>query len=444
MIQPNTCALSELSSRALEDEIATLAAHIAAAEYRFLCLVAELDRRQVWAAHGLRSAAHWLAWRCGVGLNAGREKVRVAQALGNVPMISEAFAEGRLSFSKVRALTRIAAPHNEAWLLALALNGTAVHVEKVVRLARRHGEQEAIDLAQRAEQRRRVAWRWDTDGSLIIEGRLPAELGMLVVKALEAATTPPSKTPPAPENVTAVTSPPGETLVQRRADALVAVAESFLATGYREGLAGERNQVQVIVQVGEASACGCDTHPAPHIDGGPTIADATARRLACDSSLVVMTEDSAGNVLDVGRRTRTIPPAIVRALRRRDGGCRFPGCTCKRFVDGHHVIHWADGGETKLANLVLLCHHHHRLVHEGGFTVASDGAGGWQFTRPDGTTLPRFFTAQPVAPGQLVASQNGMGLSPLSLRPRWRGEKMDDNMAVAALQTLARRARLAA
>jgi len=85
--------------------------------------------------------------------------VRVAQALEHVPMISEAFAEGRLSFSKVRALTRIAAPHNEAWLLALALNGTAVHVEKVMRLAQRYGEQEAIDLAERADQQRWVAWR---------------------------------------------------------------------------------------------------------------------------------------------------------------------------------------------------------------------------------------------------------------------------------------------
>jgi len=292
-----------------------------------------------------------------------------------------------------------------------------------VRLARRHGEQEAIDLAQKAEQQRRVAWRWDADGSLMIEGRLPAELGALVIKALEAATAPPAKTQPTPEDVTAVTSPSGETLVQRRADALVAVAESFLATGYREGLAGERNQVQVVVEVVEVgevgAACGCDTHQA-HIDGGPAIPQATARRLACDAGLVVMTEDSAGNVLDVGRRTRTIPPAIARALRRRDGGCLFPGCTCERFVDGHHVIHWADGGETKLDNLVLLCR------------------------SPDGTTLPRFFAAQPVAPGQLVAFQDDMDLSPLSLRPRWRGEKMDDNMALGALQTLARRARLAA
>jgi len=208
-------------------------------------------------------------------------------------------------------------------LLALALNGTAVHVERVVRIAQRYGEQEAIDLAQRAEQQRRVAWRWDADGSLIIEGRLPAELGALVVKALEAATMAPFKTPRAAEDVTAVTSLPGETLVQRRADALVAVAESFLATGYREGLAGERNQVQVIVEVGEigevGAACGCDTHEA-HIDTGPAIADATARRLARDSGLVVLTEDSAGNVLDVGRRTRTPPPchrAGAPATRRR-------------------------------------------------------------------------------------------------------------------------------
>jgi hypothetical protein len=215
MLQDTATPPGDLSTRDLEDQIATLAAHISAAEYRFLCLVAELERRRAWAVHGVRSAAHWLAWRCGIGLNAAREKVRVATALAGLPRISQVFAEGRLSFSKVRALTRIAAPHSEEWLLNLALTGTAIHVERLVRIARRFGPEAALEAAQRAEAARRVTWRWDHDGSLVLEARLPPDLGTLVVKALDAATAPPPTAPETPDDVTACEQRP-ENAAHRR------------------------------------------------------------------------------------------------------------------------------------------------------------------------------------------------------------------------------------
>ncbi len=437
MLQDTATPPGDLSTRDLEDQIATLAAHISAAEYRFLCLVAELERRRAWAVHGVRSAAHWLAWRCGIGLNAAREKVRVATALAGLPRISQVFAEGRLSFSKVRALTRIAAPHSEEWLLNLALTGTAIHVERLVRIARRFGPDAALEAAQRAEAARRVTWRWDHDGSLVLVARLPPDLGALVIKALDAATAPPPTPPANTDDVTAVTPTPETSLHARRADALATVAETFLASGPREGSGAERHQVQVIVEVGAAHG-----QAQAHIDGGPAIALDTARRLACDCSVVTLAERPGRDVLDVGRRTRSIPPAIARALRRRDGGCRFPGCSNERFVDGHHVHHWADGGKTSLDNLVLLCRHHHRLVHEGGFTVTADGRGGWRFARPDGVPLPEAHPTPAGDPEALIASHLRLGLSPLSLRPRWRGERMDDSMALDALWSLARRAGL--
>jgi hypothetical protein len=123
------------------------------------------------------------------------------------------------------------------------------------------------------------------------------------------------------------------------------------------------------------------------IDDGPSIAAETARRIACDASVVTIVEDERGEPLDVGRKTRAIPPAVRRALASRDKGCRFPGCTHTRYVDGHHVRHWAEGGETKLSNLVTLCRFHHRAVHEGRLVVERLDDGAWRFSKPDGESL---------------------------------------------------------
>jgi len=171
---------------------------------------------------------------------------------------------------------------------------------------------------------------------------------------------------------------------KRRVEALAVMAESFLATGPRDLAGGDRQQIVVHVDaetLKHSHAGRCELEP------GPSIAAETARRLSCDASIVRIVESEKGEPLDVGRRTRTIPPAIRRALNSRDRGCRFPGCSFKRYVDGHHVKHWAQGGETRLANLVTLCRFHHRQVHEGQVVVQFLDDGAFRFRRPDGRSF---------------------------------------------------------
>jgi hypothetical protein len=227
---------------ALEREITDLCAQINAASYRLLQLISELDDQAPWGAWGLASCAHWLNWRCGISLNAAREKVRVAHALKSLPAISSAFENGQLSFSKVRALTRIADGENETKLLELAFHATAAQVEKLVR-AFRHVGRRVGRLAEREQAMARHAARelnyyHDEDGSLVIRARLPAEEGTVVLQALNAAmdTQYTENNDETAENVTAVTSECENRFAQRRADALTTMAETALRHGYSHGL----------------------------------------------------------------------------------------------------------------------------------------------------------------------------------------------------------------
>jgi len=177
----------QLSNESLQDSITELAACITVATAQLLTLIAELDRREAWGDWGVRSCAHWLNWKCGIGLGAAREKVRVARALETLPLINAAFASGEVSYSKVRAMTRIATAENEDTLLMIARHGTAAHVEDLVRSYRRAQRNEETASANKVYSERKLTWYWDEDGSLVINARLPAESGALVLKALEAA-----------------------------------------------------------------------------------------------------------------------------------------------------------------------------------------------------------------------------------------------------------------
>ncbi|MCP4332024.1 MAG: DUF222 domain-containing protein [Gammaproteobacteria bacterium] len=378
-----------------------------------LQLVAELDDEEPWGAWGLQSCAHWLNWRCGIGMNAAREKVRVAHALKRLPQISASYATGELSFSKVRAVTRIGDPENERELLDLARYATAAQVEKLVRAYRgvqRHEERERASAQQAA---RELNYYHDEDDSLVIHARLPAEEGAVVLQALNAAIDA-SKTEEneaEPEDVIAVTSKPSNRFAQRRADALTTLAETTLRHGPEPLSAAERYQVVVHVA---AETLAADEPGRCELDNGQALALDTVRRIACDGSLLRITEDDTGNPLDIGRKTRAVPPAMRRALQARDSGCRFPGCNHRRFVDAHHIRHWAEGGDTSIDNLMLLCRHHHRLVHEGGFGVERTAGNHILFHRPDG----RFIEEHP----QLPASGSVEGLP---RRNRETGESID-------------------
>jgi hypothetical protein len=174
------------------------------------------------------------------------------------------------------------------------------------------------------------------------------------------------------------------------------------------------------------------------LDDGPAIPIETARRLACDASKVTITEDERGEPLDVGRKTRTIPPALRRALAARDKGCVFPGCNHKRYVDGHHIEHWADGGETKLSNLATLCRFHHRAVHEGGLKMQRCDDGAWRFVNARGESLYGCAPGhtQPLADWrQLPAAhaERGIRIDSNTATTGWRGERMDYGIAIDSL-----------
>src|SRR5204863_1950302 len=175
------------------------------------------------------------------------------------------------------------------------------------------------------------------------------------------------------------------TMSQQHADALALIAEAALHHGMDPGTTGER--YQVVVHVDAAILADPDAPGESVLEDGTHVPAETSRRLACDASRVVMRHDADGRVTEVGARTRTIPPALRRALQHRDRGCRFPGCGI-RFGQGHHIHHWAQGGPTTLSNLALLCPRHHRLVHDEGFKVERLANGELQFRRPSGEVFP--------------------------------------------------------
>ena len=298
----------------------------------------------------------------------------MAHALKVLPAIAMAFADGRLSYSKVRALTRVARPENEDALLEFALHTTAARVEERCRELR-CGTVDSTDEAMRAHARRSLSLRRDPErGTITITVELPFETGELVDKALDQALeTTASSTPELAD----------ESWAAQRADALVAMAKAYLGgSGEDEAsvATGTADHYQVVVHVDESALRGDAGRAGLPIE--------SVRRIGCDASRLVLVEDEHGEPLSVGRKTRVVPHAIKRALWARDGGCRFPGCGRRRFVDAHHIEHWSAGGETSLANLMLLCSKHHTLVHEGGFRIEKDYRDRWFFRRPDGRAVP--------------------------------------------------------
>ena len=482
----------------LGNRIAELSARIDAATYELLCYLHQFNQQHGW--EGFRSCAHWLNWRTGLDLGAAREKLRVAAALAELPHIAAAMACGRLSYSKVRALSRVAAPATEARLLAVACGSTAAQVERLVRGWRQADQAAQADGEQVRLASRMLSTQVDEDGMLLLRARLTPEVGAVLLRAVEAAL----EQVPAPAAGTDGNPP---TIAQRRADALGLVAESALAGELDPGNLGDRFQVtvhvpadtlaarepastpprpsaetraasaaasqpvaaaapagretagggasesatatpQVAAATSEASAGACECAPPPaDLDAGQAVIDQAgglhlggeaARRLACDAALVALRHGAEGEVLDIGRRTRAVPTALRRALQDRDRSqCQFPGCNSRR-CDAHHVVHWADGGETRLQNLVLCCRFHHRAVHEEGFRVVADADGQFRFLRPDGVALSAeppavCWEGEPLAPTDARLAAVGVSIGPHTATPDWYGESLD---LTAALEVL--------
>ena len=419
----------------LGDEIADLSAHLDAATARLLDLIREFDAREGWN-NGFRSCAHWLSWRVGLDLGAAREKVRVARALGTLPQLAQALARGELSYAKIRALTRVATPESEERLMAMARAGTAEHVERIVRGWRRVDRNaEAREAAQRHRYRALHVYR-DHDGMVTVRGRLEPEIGELLIPALNAAREALYQRRHRTFDDAGSGDVSAETpaLEQQQADALALLAETALH-GIDPGTPGERYQVVVHV---DAPALADPEAPGQSVlANGEHVSAETSRRLACDASRVVMRHAPDGRVVEVAALTRTIPPALRRALHHRDHGCRFPGCGV-RFGQGHHIRHWAHGGPTTLSNLAMLCRRHHRAVHEEGYRVERDLGGELRFRRPDGQAIDEV----PPTPGvrgdpvnELRARHEAAGLvlGPRTAMPGWRGERFSVVYAIDVL-----------
>ena len=429
----------------LGNEIAELSAHLDAATARLLDLIRAFDARGGWNT-GFRSCAAWLSWRVGLDLGAARERVRVARALGTLPLFAQALAGGELSYAKVRALTRVATPETEARLLGVGRAGTAAHVERIVRGWR------CVDRrAEARETTRRHASRalhvyQDEDGMVVLRGRLEPEMGALLLQALAAARESlyqrgreRARAATGFGNVSAETPP----MAQQQADALALLAETALHHGLDPGTPGERYQVVVHV---DAQVLADPEQPGQSVlEGGTRVSAETSQRLACDASRVVMRHDGEGRLLEIGARTRTIPPALRRALHHRDQGCRFPGCGLP-FTQGHHLRHWAEGGPTTLSNLALLCRRHHRAVHEEGYQVARLPDGALQFRRPGGRPLPEVpppapVPADPVKVLRACHDSQGLHVDARTGCAGWLGERLNVGWAIDVLHPLAQRSR---
>ncbi|HXD95074.1 MAG TPA: DUF222 domain-containing protein [Candidatus Acidoferrum sp.] len=428
---PDAPAVVELDQ--LGDEIAELAAHLEAATARLLDLIREFDARGGWS-NGFRSCAAWLTWRVGLAPGAAREHVRVARALGTLPRLAQALARGELSYSKVRELTRVAAPDTEEQLLAVGRAGTAEHVERIVRGWRRMDRKAEAREAALQHASRSLHVYPDEDGTVRIRGRLSPEVGALLVKALAAAreTLYQQRRDQVPE-------PDPPTMEQQQADALALLAEVALHHDLDPGAPGERYQVVVHV---DAEVVADSAAPGQSVfEDGVRVPAGTSQRLACDASRVVMRHDSDGRIVEVGARTRTIPPALRRALHHRDRGCTFPGCGV-RFGQGHHIRHWAQGGPTTLSNLALLCRRHHRAVHEEGFQVERQPDGELEFRRPNGEPLPEVpaplpMVGDPIAILRTRHEADGLALHARTATPSWLGKPLDVGYAVDVLHPLA-------
>jgi Domain of unknown function (DUF222)/HNH endonuclease len=353
----------------LDRNILNLCCRINAATCELLVLIREFDERGGWLKWGMKNCAEWLAWRCDLSMTTALEKVRVAHALKALPAVSRGFSTGELSYSKVRALSRVADRQNEHELLAFALRHSAAHVAERCRELRCGTEASTEDAARAFAQRSLRLRRDHLRGMMTITIELPLDSGELLEKALDKARD--DECLDVPDLVDSAWS-------TRQADALVNVLRGYL---HGDNTSSHSDEYLVTIHVDQSALAGQE--------GRSQLPIESVKRICCDSHAVVIMENEWGEPLSIGRKTRLIPKAIERALHARDHGCcRFPGCGNRRYLHSHHVEHWSNGGETSLANLMLLCTKHHTLVHEGGFRIERDFRNRWYFLRPDGIAVP--------------------------------------------------------
>lgn len=371
----------ELSLSELERRLTTQAAIVAAETAGFLRLLAAFDRRNGWHGDGVRSCAHWMNWQLGTSTRTAREQLRVAHALEQLPQISAAFESGSVSYSRVRAITRIALPETEDHLLMLAKESTGAQLETIVRtyrlLDRQNDEDPPPPPAPELRRRR------EPDGRVAIILTVDEADAELVWKAIHAAKTSSADRP----------------LSEQQADAMVAIADSYLAHGPTDRSGSDRTAV-----VMHADARRAFTSDGTRLD------HTTSERVRCDARL--------------SRNSPGVSAGLRRQLMQRHGGCIWPGCDARHHLHAHHVIHREHGGKTRLDNLVILCGHHHRVLHREGFSITRAADGSWHVLRSDGSAIPSQVTSKTVPRNRPAPINAG----PTLITSNWKGEVLDTRL----------------
>jgi hypothetical protein len=344
----------------IEDRIRSRIELISREISHLLIDIAEFDRQEAWRADGAHSMSHWLRFAVSVSDRTAREWVETAPKLDDLPNIRAALEDGSLSWDQARPLASFATPEMDEQLAREAPGWSTSALEDEARRRRRISR----DEAEKRLQERYVKRRWDRDtGTLRIWGRLPYDQGAIVEKTLDRIA----------DQVRA--SGASDVLRALRADALTEICSTWLASQ------SDADRATVVVHVNEGELAA--TRGVGELENGVLLASETVRRLACDSRLQMIVESEDGKPIGVGRTTRVVPHWLMRELRHRDGGCRFPECDRDHWLAAHHIQHWSQGGRTDLDNMITVCGHHHTLLHEGGFRVEGDPDGELIFYRPD-------------------------------------------------------------
>lgn len=420
----DTPKLSREQLDALAEQIANLSLRIDLTKHALLTHLRQFAAHEGWANSGFVSLPAWLSWRIGISLTTAREYVRVAEALGRMPIVDAAFAAGQLSYAKVRAITRAATPGTEQGLVDIAMHATGSQLDRLCAgYERTRVDPRTSKLGTQPFLRRTTL----PNGMVRLEVQLTPEQADVLDAALsvmlagqdasaevvgvgevdESADArreacdeahesgQPCESGESDESTHAPAEAPCPTDPAARADALVSIAQSFLE--HRKRPRGSGYELVLLTTPAQLTASAdtpSNTQVGGHLHDGTPVPQHLARMLSCDAARVEVTSDDSGAILNVGRARRTVPSAILRALWLRDGGCRAPGCHRRQHLHAHHVVHWADGGETKLGNLALLCPGHHRLVHEGLLRVELD-AGTLVFRNAFGLAIPNVPTPDP-------------------------------------------------
>jgi hypothetical protein len=369
----DTMSLSDL-----EDRLTTQAAVVAAETAEFLAMLVAFDRRCGWRGDGVRSCIHWMNWQLGTSVRTAREQLRVAHALPDLPLIGGAFSRGEISYSRVRAITRIAVPQTEEHLLTLAKESTGAQLERIVRTYRLLDQQNDVDPPPPPgpELHRRP----QPDGRVTITLTVDPVDAEVVWNAVHHAMTPDAERP----------------IAERRADALVVVAEGYLAGQPADRSGSDRTRVVVHADARRV-----------FLGDGTRLDARTAERVTCETG-----RERTGSGVSAGLR---------RQLMRRDGGCIWPGCDSRHHLHAHHVVHREHGGRTRLDNLVLLCGHHHRVLHSDGYRIVASVDRAWVVLRPDGSPIERVPRPKAVPRNRFPIAEP----TPATITGSWQGDRLD-------------------